>query len=128
MCNIKWKAFCHKGFGHGIHLVLFSRIIYIEVADEVTAVDNNFLSMRVVITAISKKPPSCRIIPVMAAPSPISCPRKVLRARVVTGIKSKPMAAPRKTSTRKKLPAPLQLIFIRRKKTLCLCVLVAIMD
>ena len=52
--------------------------------------------------ATPNEPPSCRIIPVKAAPSPICLPFNVLSDRVVMGMKSKPMAMPRNISGQKK--------------------------
>ena len=45
--------------------------------------------------AIPKEPPNCRIIPVNAAPSPISLPFNVESESVVIGTKSNPSPIPR---------------------------------
>jgi hypothetical protein len=58
--------------------------------------------MNVLMIATPKEPPSCRIIPVKAAPSPICLPFNVLSDRVVIGMKSIPIATPRKISGQKK--------------------------
>ena len=56
--------------------------------------------------AIPKDPPSCRIMPVKAAPSPISLPFKVESDKVVIGTNNNPNPIPLTTSGQNMFSAP----------------------